>query len=237
MRARWAKTGVWFTRVAAGVSLVAAVLSLASAGRVIAQGNGATKLNCDSQPCDAVARGRAAFNDRNLRELGGNGRACADCHMPSETFQLSPAIARARFEALLSKLSNNENADDPLFRPVDADDFRANGDHASDFSNLVDNGLVRVTMPLPVNVRLVDPATGLPSNDPPSISGAPSCPCSTSRSPDPTACCRSGRRVLRESPSWARIPTVRTGKAVINMTRGLPRYKNRRAARCLLTRR
>jgi len=85
--------------------------------------------------------------------------------MPSEAFQLSPAIARARFEALLSKLSDNKNADDPLFRPVDADDFRVNGDSARDFSNLVENGLVRVTMPLPVNVRLVDPATGLPSNE------------------------------------------------------------------------
>ncbi|TMH56113.1 MAG: hypothetical protein E6H53_15640, partial [Betaproteobacteria bacterium] len=85
--------------------------------------------------------------------------------MPSEAFQLSPAIARARFEALLSKLSDNKNADDPLFRPVDADDFRVNGDSARDFSNLVENGLVRVTMPLPANVRLVDPATGLPSNE------------------------------------------------------------------------
>jgi cytochrome c peroxidase len=165
MKAKWVKTGVWLMSMAAGVCLVAAVLSRTSAGRVIAQENGATKLNCDSQPCDAVARGRAAFNDRNLRELGGNGRACADCHMPSEAFQLSPGIARARFEALLSKLSDNKNADDPLFRPVDADDFRVNGDNASDFSNLVQNGLVRITMPLPVNVRLVDPATGLPSNE------------------------------------------------------------------------
>jgi len=165
MTARWVRTGVWLTSMGAGVCLVAAVLSRTSAGRVIAQGNGATTLNCSSQPCDAVARGRAAFNDRNLRELGGNGRACADCHLPSEAFQLSPAIARARFEALLSKVSDNKNADDPLFRPVDADDFRVNGDKASDFSNLVENGLVRVTMPLPANVRLVDPATGLPSND------------------------------------------------------------------------
>ena len=165
MKARWVKTGVWLTSMAAGVCLVAAVHSRTSAGRVIAQGNGATKLNCDSQPCDAVARGRAAFNDRNLRELGGNGRACADCHMPSEAFQLSPAIARARFEALLAKLAHNKNADDPLFRPVDADDFRVNGDNASDFSNLVENGLVRVTMPLPLNVKLIDPATGQPSDD------------------------------------------------------------------------
>src|SRR5262245_47981791 len=128
-------------------------------------GNEITPLNCDETPCDAVARGRAAFNDRNLKELGGNGRACADCHMPSESFQLSPAAARARFDALQAKRVQNKNADDPLFRPVDADDFRANGDRASDFSNLVENGLVRVTMPLPQNVRLIDPATGQPTDE------------------------------------------------------------------------
>ncbi len=79
--------------------------------------------------------------------------------MPSESFQLSPAAARARFERLMARRVRNPRADDPLFRPVDADDFRVNGDAASDFSNLVENGLVRVTMPLPLNVRLIDPAT------------------------------------------------------------------------------
>lgn len=121
--------------------------------------NGATKLNCAQRPCDAIARGRAFFNDRNLNQLGGNGRSCADCHMPSEEFQLSPASAQRRFNALMAQRANNSNADDPLFRPVDADDFRVNGDNASDFSNLVQNGLVRVTLPLPPNVRLIDPAT------------------------------------------------------------------------------
>ncbi len=115
---------------------------------------------CDVSPCDEVARGHAAFNDRNLTGLGGNGRACADCHMPSENFQLSPTAAMARFEALQQKRHHNKNADDPLFRPVDADDFRVNGDSATDFSNLVTNGLIRVTMPLPLNVKLVDPVTG-----------------------------------------------------------------------------
>jgi cytochrome c peroxidase len=127
--------------------------------------NGAINLNCDQPPCDAVARGRAAFNDRNLNQLGGNGRACADCHMPSENFQLSPAAARTRFEALQAQRLHNVNADDPLFRPVDADDFRLNGENASDFSNLVENGLVRVTMPLPLNVKLIDPATGQPTDE------------------------------------------------------------------------
>jgi cytochrome c peroxidase len=150
--------------MAAGVGLVV-VLWSTGPRPALAQGNGETKLNCAKQPCDAVARGRAAFNDRNLNQLGGNGRACADCHVPSDSFQLSPAVARARFDALAAELAHNKNADDPLFRPVDADDFRVNGDHASDFSNLVENGLVRVTMPLPLNVKIIDPATGRPSAD------------------------------------------------------------------------
>jgi len=129
------------------------------------QGNGATRINCDDKPCDAVARGRAAFNDRNLNQLNGNGRSCADCHMPADNFQLSPASARARFEALQAKRQTDKNADDPLFRPIDADDFRINGDNAVDYSNLVENGLVRVTLPLPANVKLIDPQTGQPSNE------------------------------------------------------------------------
>src|SRR6266542_4469578 len=131
----------------------------------VSDGNGEIQLNCDETPCDAVARGRAAFNILNLKKLRVNGRSCADCHMPSEGFQLSPAAARARFDALREKLEQNKNADDPLFRPVDADDFRINGDNAIDFSNLLDNGLVRVTMPLPLNVKLIDPATGQPSEE------------------------------------------------------------------------
>jgi hypothetical protein len=65
----------------------------------------------------------------------------------------------------MARRAEDPHADDPLFRPVDADDFRVNGDTASDFSNLVENGLVRVTMPLPLNVKLIDPATGQPSEE------------------------------------------------------------------------
>jgi cytochrome c peroxidase len=130
-----------------------------------ADGNGATKLNCDAPPCDGVARGRVAFNDRQLVGLGGNGRSCADCHMPTDGFQLSPASAQTRFAALLAQRAHNANADDPLFRPVDADDFRVNGGGASDYSNLLENGLVRVTMPLPANVRLVDPISHQPTTN------------------------------------------------------------------------
>src|SRR6185369_17054327 len=120
---------------------------------------------CDGEPCDAVLRGLRAFFDRDLRPLGGNGRSCADCHMPADIFQLSPADAEARFQRLQQQRSQDPGADDPLFRTIDADDFRTNGSAASDFSNLRENGLIRVVLPLPPNIKLIDPATGAPSTE------------------------------------------------------------------------
>ena len=121
--------------------------------------------DCGGEPCDAVARGFRAFFDRRLEEMGGNGRACADCHMATDNFQLSPASVEARFRLLQLQRRFNPEADDPLFRPIDADDFRTNGDSASDFSNLRQNGLVRITFPLPANMRLIDPATNAASDE------------------------------------------------------------------------
>jgi cytochrome c peroxidase len=144
------------------IGVIAALMPNTSRGQ---EQNPTIELNCDDSPRDSVARGRAAFNRRNLNQLGGNGRSCADCHMPSDHFQLSPASARARYDALQERREHHRHADDPLFRPVDADDFRINGDSAVDFSNLVDNGLVRVTMPLPLNVKLIDTVTGQPTDE------------------------------------------------------------------------
>ena len=122
-------------------------------------------FECGGEPCDAVSRGLRAFVDGNPAGLEGNGRACADCHMPTDSFQLSPASVEARFEILQLRRRGNPNADDPLFRPIDADDFRTNGDAASDFSNLRQNGLVRITLPLPPNISLIDPATNAVSSE------------------------------------------------------------------------
>ena len=122
-------------------------------------------FDCGTQPCDSVARGFRAFMDRHPRDLGGNGRACADCHMPADNFQLSPASAEARFQLLEWRRQFDPEADDPLFRPIDADDFRIKGAAARDFSNLRQNGLIRITFPLPSNIRLIDPATNAPSSE------------------------------------------------------------------------
>ena len=115
----------------------------------------------------AVCRGKANFSNRTLTGLGSNGRSCADCHMPAEHFQLTPAAAQARFAQMTAT-----GADDPLFRPIDANDFRSNGATAHDYTNLLQNALIRVTIPLPVNVKLLDcgatvpcPASALPTTE------------------------------------------------------------------------
>jgi len=120
---------------------------------------------CGGENCVAVARGLIGFFDRRLPGLQGNGRSCADCHTPLDNFQLSPASVEERFRFLQWRRAWNPRASDPLFLPIDADDFRTNGALANDFSNLRENGLVRVTMPLPANIRLIDPATNAVSSE------------------------------------------------------------------------
>lgn len=102
----------------------------------------------------AIARGEMLFHDRTLSGFGGNGRACADCHVDNDGFQLTPDRAEARFQQMLTS-----GVDDPLFRPIDADDFDASGDAATDYSSLRQNGLIRIRLPLPANIKLVDPAS------------------------------------------------------------------------------
>ena len=153
--------------IAAGLVLSSTLLLRAATTEVLPVDGRAPVAapECGGEPCDAILRGLGAFLDRKLAGLEGNGRACADCHMPTNSFQLSPAGAEARFQLLQWRRRFNPGADDPLFRPVDADDFRILGDDAHDFSNLRQNGLVRVTFPLPPNIRVIDPATNAPSAD------------------------------------------------------------------------
>jgi cytochrome c peroxidase len=121
--------------------------------------------DCGGESCDAVVRGLFAFFDRRPHGLTGNGRSCADCHMATDHFQLSPASVDARFRFLQFVRLWNPKADDPLFRPIDADDFRTHGEGADDFSNLRQNGLVRIVFPLPAKIRLIDPATNAVSSE------------------------------------------------------------------------
>jgi cytochrome c peroxidase len=124
--------------------------------------------HCGTESCDSVFRGMFAFFSRDLygadgKSLGGNGRSCNDCHTAADHFMLKPASVEQRYRRWQRRLARNPYADDPLFRPIDADDFRTNGPLANDYSNLRQNGLVRITFKLPPSLKLLDPVTKQPT--------------------------------------------------------------------------
>jgi cytochrome c peroxidase len=84
---------------------------------------------------------------------GGNGRSCATCHNLRDGFSLSPATVEARWQRLQRARQINPNADDPLFRSIDADDGN------QDFTLLRTRALIKVRVPLPDRVRLTDDPT------------------------------------------------------------------------------
>src|SRR5256885_17150958 len=57
-------------------------------------------FECGGEPCHAVQRGLRAFFDRTPGGTAGNGRACADCHVPTDSFQRAPATVEARVQVL-----------------------------------------------------------------------------------------------------------------------------------------
>ncbi len=97
-----------------------AVLTLVACGGSDGPVADADGCIADDPAATAFCRGKAAFEDRTLTGLGGNGRACADCHMPSENFQLTPATAQSRLATMRAS-----GVDDPLLRALDANDIRS----------------------------------------------------------------------------------------------------------------
>jgi cytochrome c peroxidase len=83
---------------------------------------------------------------------GGNGRACATCHSPQDGYSLSPETVEERWQRMQAARRSNPGADDALFRAIDADDG------ATDFTMLRQRALVKVRVPLPARVRLIEPA-------------------------------------------------------------------------------
>ena len=143
--------------------------ALFMAGAIVACGGGSDDetASLDADGCSinvappagesAFCRGKANFSDRTLAGLGANGRSCADCHVATESFQLTPATAQARFTRMMAT-----SVRDPLFHAIDADDFRVNGVAANDFTNLTQNALVRVSIELPANIKLLDCGATVP---------------------------------------------------------------------------
>ena len=85
---------------------------------------------------------RGAF----FQSLGTNGRTCGTCHVPEEASSLSAAAARLLFALT--------RGNDPLFAPVDgANCPSAARSDAAAHSLILQNGLFRISIPLPANAQ------------------------------------------------------------------------------------
>ena len=96
------------------------------------------------QPGGATDTGQNAF----FQNLGTNGRTCFSCHQPQDSWTISAASARARFEA--------SGGTDPLFRLIDGatcptDDISTPGAKQQAYKLLIEKGLIRVGIPMPAN--------------------------------------------------------------------------------------
>lgn len=91
--------------------------------------------------------------------LGTNGRSCASCHDAADGWSIAPAHLQQRF--------NDTQGTDPIFRTVDgancpSDDVSTPGAATASYSQLLNHGLIRMTLPVPANaefsiVAITDP--------------------------------------------------------------------------------
>jgi len=126
------------TRTLLCLQMTALVLTAATSS--VAQ-NGTTSTQAGN-----AARGKSLFIGE-FPNAHGNGRTCATCHVPEQAFQLTPQNVEARFQALQQRRLTHPQADDPLFRAIDANDG------AQDFTNLRQHALVRVFIQLPTDAN------------------------------------------------------------------------------------
>ena len=86
-----------------------------------------------------------------FQSLGTNGRSCGSCHRPAQAWTISSEEVKLRFE-LTQGL-------DPIFRTNDGSNCDHNIDTSTvagrrkEYSLLIDKGLIRVALPVPVNAE------------------------------------------------------------------------------------
>ena len=128
-------------RAATFVALLSALLAAGCE-----QPRAAAQTQPEAQAQAAALRSAGATLGKKLFEqpfAGSNGRACSTCHVLEEATTLRPESVTARLQA---------NPSDPLFAGLDADD----PDAAELGFEHLQKGLVRVVLPLPDNMDVID---------------------------------------------------------------------------------
>jgi cytochrome c peroxidase len=83
-----------------------------------------------------------------FQSLGTNGRTCASCHVASDAWSITPPGLQARF--------NSSQGLDPVFAPVDgancpSDDVSTLDARQAAYSQLLNKGLIRISLPMPAS--------------------------------------------------------------------------------------
>ena len=121
--------------------------------------------DCGGEPCDAVVRGSPRSSTAVRMVWMATGARAPTATWRPTVSSCRRANVEARFRFLQLRRRWDPNADDPLFRPIDADDFRTNGENAAISATSGRTVSIRIVFPLPSNIRLIDPATNRPSSE------------------------------------------------------------------------
>lgn len=94
------------------------------------------------------SNGSIDLSNAFFQNLGSNGRSCASCHQPGDGWSVTPEHLQARFNA--------DGGLDPVFRSNDGAvcptaNVSTETDRRNAYRLLLTKGLIRVSMPIPVN--------------------------------------------------------------------------------------
>jgi hypothetical protein len=105
-----------------------------------------------------------------FQSLGTNGRACGSCHVSRDAWSITPPDLQARF--------NSTQGLDPVFQPVDgancpSDDVSTFAARQAAYSQLLDKGLIRISLPVPAGAEFGITEIQDPYNCPQTTSSQP----------------------------------------------------------------
>ena len=135
-------------RASRRLSALAAAMAVVHAAGAGEPMRAAVQAFPDATGAIATINVNGRFNERGafFQALGSNGRSCATCHVPSQAMSFGVDEVKRRFR--------QSRGTDPLFAPIDgANCPTGRPGNAADHSLLLNHGLIRVFMPVPLNAQ------------------------------------------------------------------------------------
>src|SRR5437762_7226431 len=149
------------------LTLGAILITVRSAPTAAATGSDSTDLmfrDATGRVRTYTASGSIDLSNPFFQDFGTNGRRCVSCHQPGEGWTITPEGVQARFVA--------SNGTDPIFRNNDGSNCEGAlhntlEEERSNYSLLLNHGLIRVGLNVPQNAEFVIDSVSDPYGCPP----------------------------------------------------------------------